>query len=70
MSKLFLLNWGEILPGMVANANSMTSGFNFSLKNPINVVILLFGNVDYGSDVFIVITIFMLTLVLQNKGFS
>jgi hypothetical protein len=57
------------MEGVILNSDHEAS-FSFSLHNPINMIILIFGNVSYNSDVFMVVCIFLLTLVLENKGFS
>lgn len=69
VSKLFLLNWGSGVEGMI-QSSAFESSFSFSLKYPINMIILIFGNVSYSSDVLMVVLIFFLTLVLESRGFS
>jgi hypothetical protein len=69
VSKLFLLNWGQGIEGVVLTSEFEQS-FSFSLHNPINMIILIFRNVSYSSDVIMVVMIFFLMLVLENKGFS
>ena len=68
LSKLFILNLGGSLD--VNSILDFENILSFKLGNPVNMIILMFGGVNYNSDVFMVIMIFFLTMLLENKGFS
>lgn len=40
------------------------------MTNPVNLINLVFGNFSYVRDVFMLVSIFVLNMVLEKKGFS